>query len=352
MASVQSSSTNEQSFLAQFAELAWLDRAISFIFKLIAILAEPFLAFGLVASAIDYGSHGHFLASNDHLMAIWVATQALALEGSGGSVLALSFEADKEGDHMKAWIQRILAIALMLTGGIMFFAEMAEAVPGFKQVIASGGYVYAMAALRSVVSLGYLAVCRTRSHRYSGVEPVVAQQPAPAPTEEDIAQKVESAVGKVRNDIKEQLDELRNVVEGQIAELPAQIKAAAQDLDYEVDPEALSAQVNEAVAHGLRSLDLSAQIKDRVEQVVAHTMMRPAAQPTKTTDELAQPQSSKETMKIPAIGEEPARLRIARYIEEEQRQAGRTPTLEQIMEHCAVAKNTAVKYRRELVEAL
>jgi hypothetical protein len=345
MATVQSSSVEEQSFLARFAELAWLDRAISFIFKLIAILAEPFLAFGLVASAIDYGSHGKFLSSNEHLMLLWTVTQALALEGSGGSVLALSFDADKEGDHVKAWIQRLLAIALMLTGGIMFFAEMAEAVPGFKGIIASGGYVYAMAGLRSLVSLGYLAVCRTRSHRYSGVEP--AQQPAPAPDiEAEVAHAVESAVGSVRNGIQDQLDELRNAVQGSIAELPAQIKAAAQDLDYEVDPEALSAQVNETVAHCLRTLDLSAQIKDRVEQVVAMAVMRPVAQPTKHTDELAPKNAQpKETTKIPAITEKG--LRIQRYIAE-QRQLGKEPTLDDIMADCECAKNTAVQWRKAM----
>lgn len=351
MASVQSSSTDEQSFLERFAELAWLDRAISFVFRLIAILAEPFLAFGLIASAIDYGSHGHLLATNANLMMGWIATQAVALEGSGGVALAMSFEAQAQGDRAKAWTQRCLALMLMAVGGVMFFSEMSATAPGFKAVMTSPGYVYIMAALRTLVSLWYIAVCRTKSHRYSGGEVPTAQPQIAAPqlSDADVAQKVESAVDKVRTGIQEQLDELRNELQGSIAELPAQISAAAQSMTFEVNPELLNAQVNDAVAHGLRTIDLSAQIKDRVTQVVALMAMQPA-QRQRTTDELAQsPTQSKETMKIPAIGEEPARLRIARYIEE-QRKEGRTPTLEQIMEHCAVAKNTAVKYRREFVE--
>jgi hypothetical protein len=310
-----------------------------------------FLAFGLVASAIDYGSHGKFLSSNDHLMLLWTVTQALALEGSGGTALAMSFEAQAQGDAVKAWTQRCLALALMAVGGVMFFSEMSATAPGFKTVMLSPQYIYIMAGLRTIVSLWYIAVCRTKSHRYSGVEPIAQPQIAAPDIEAEVAQAVESAVDEVRKGIQEQLDELRNAVEGSIAELPAQIKAAAQELDYEVDPEALSAQVAQSVEQAMRSLDLSAQIKDQVQRVVAMAVMRPTAQPQKNTDDLAQPTQGKETMKIPAISsEEPARLRIQRYIEE-QRQAGRTPTLEQIMEKCGVAKNTAVKYRREFVEA-
>jgi hypothetical protein len=345
MASVQSS-TDEQSFLARFAELRWLDALISFIFRLLAKLAEPFLAFGLIASAIDYGSHGEFLGEHQDLMTIWMITQGLALEGSGGIALSMSFDAASEGDATKAWMQRGLALALLFVGGVMFFVELVASAKGFKESSMPDWYVLGMAGLRALVSLGYIAMCRTAHHRFSGSE--VAQQPATPvlDIEAEVAQQVKAQIGDVCSGIQEQLDELRNAVEGSIAELPAQIKAAAQDLDYEVDPDALSAQVNEAVAHGLRTLDLSAQIRASVEQVVAMTVMRPLAQAQKTTDELAQPLGGKETMKIPSIGEETEKKQCVQRYVAEQRERGHEPTLEEIMAACRVAKNTASKYRK------
>ncbi|GHO99505.1 hypothetical protein KSF_095530 [Reticulibacter mediterranei] len=343
MTSVQSSSTESQSFWVQFAELAWLDRAISFIFRLIAILAEPFLAFGLIASAVDYGSHGHLLESNENLMMAWITTQALALEGSGGVALAMSFESQAQNDPVKAWTQRCLALMLMAVGGVMFFSEMSATAPGFKAVMTSPGYVYVMAGLRTLVSLWYIAVCRTKTHRYSGSEPAQAPAPALQLSDEDVAQKVESEVDKVRTNIQGQLDELRNIIDGQLKEIPAQVYAAAQSMTFEVNPDLLNAQVAQSVEQAMHTLDLSAQIRASVEQ--AMRTHRGTAQP-KTTDELAQSTAqSKETVKIPAITEKG--VRIQHYIAE-QRGLGKEPTLDDIMAECNCAKNTAVQWRKAM----
>jgi len=186
-------SNEEQSRLQRFAELSWLDAVISFVFRLIAKLAEPFLAVGLVASAIDYGTHGAFLGAHRAILGSWVVTQALALEGSGGVALAMSFDAQADGDHAKAWSQRVLAVALFLVGGIMFFMEMSASIKGFNEATMPDWYIYGMAALRSIVSLGYIAVMRTREHRFSGEAPPA--QPAPQIIEDLLAQtRAEMAV--------------------------------------------------------------------------------------------------------------------------------------------------------------
>src|SRR5947209_3541970 len=163
-------------FLEEVNALAWLDGVIGFLFRLIAKLAEPFLAFGLIASAIDYGSHGQFLGRHQDLLTVWVVTQGIALEGSGGIALAMSFEAQASNDLVKARLQRLLAMALMLVGGVMFFVELSVAVKGFNESTMPDWYVYLMNGLRALVSLGYIAVCRTRGHRFSGVAPEVVQQ--------------------------------------------------------------------------------------------------------------------------------------------------------------------------------
>lgn len=170
MAIIQQKVNEEQSFLESFASLEWLDGIISFGFRLLAKLAEPFLAAGLIMSAIDYMSKGTFLVGMPH--EAWIVTQGFALESSGGVVLALSFEARAEGDKAKMWMQLVLGLALLIVGGVLFFVEMAAAVKGFNEASMPDVYIYGMAALRSIVSLGYIAVMRTKGFRFSGVSVV------------------------------------------------------------------------------------------------------------------------------------------------------------------------------------
>jgi hypothetical protein len=181
MAIYQQKVNEEQSFLESFASLEWLDGIISFGFRLLAKLAEPFLAAGLIMSAIDYMSKGTFLVGMPH--EAWIVTQGFALESSGGVVLALSFEARAEGDKAKMWMQLVLGLALLIVGGVLFFVEMAAAVKGFNEASMPDVYIYGMAALRSVVSLGYIAVMRTKHHRFSGEASVVPSVQLPSITE-------------------------------------------------------------------------------------------------------------------------------------------------------------------------
>jgi hypothetical protein len=158
----------------RFSEFRWLEDFMEALFKCLSILAEPFLAFGLIASGIDYGMHGKFL-SNVMLMNAWTITQGVALEGSGGVALAMSFESASEGDKVKCWCQRILAIALLLVGGIMFFVEISQGALGGSESSMPPWYVYLMSALRALVSLGYIAMRRTKKYRFSGTAPEVVQ---------------------------------------------------------------------------------------------------------------------------------------------------------------------------------
>lgn len=203
----------------RFGEFHWLEDIIEALFKCLSILAEPFLAFGLVASGIDYGMHGKFLA-NVAVMQSWTVTQGIALEGSGGVALALSFEAAAEGDQVKAWCQRLLAIALLLTGGIMFYVEISQGALGGNASTMPDWYVHLMSALRAVVSIGYIAMCRTKKHRFSGTAPEIVQMQS---MQEAVQSAMQGMQGKVQSALHAEITKMHGAMQtaltAQLAEI-------------------------------------------------------------------------------------------------------------------------------------
>ncbi len=118
-----------------FASLAWYDACIEFLFKLAAKTSEPLLAIGIVYSAADVLSHGHLGYGNQCAQNAWAITQALAIESSGG---------------------------------VMLFMQMI----GWKQQTNSP-FMLGLFALRCIVSVEYIYLCRTRLPGW------VAQQTSP-----------------------------------------------------------------------------------------------------------------------------------------------------------------------------
>ena len=345
MAIYQQKVNEEQSFLESFASLEWLDGIISFGFRLLAKLAEPFLAAGLIMSAIDYMSHGTFLVGLARSW--WIVTQGFALESSGGVVLALSFEARSEGDKAKMWLQLVLGLALLIVGGVLFFVEMAAAVKGFNESTMPDLYIYGMAALRSVVSLGYIAVMRTKHHRFSGT----AQSTVPT-AQPDPQQIVDDMAAQLRTQLRNELIGLRNEF--------AQLRSVHQETQgrFETAQRTMVAEVRSEIAQ-LRSAHQ--EIQCQLE--TAQTQLLEAAQRTTVTEVRTEQTTVRSRRALRKIDTEPEicaivadqsedmEARIHRYILEVQTAQGRIPTLSEIQEHCACAKNTAVEYRRSLLNA-
>ena len=290
MAAIQQNTNEKSNILESFASLEWLDGIISFVFLLLAKLAEPFLAAGLVMSAIDYMSKGTFLVGTPH--EVWIVTQGFALESSGGVVLALSFDARSEGDTAKMWAQRILALALLTVGGILFFVEMAASVKGLGESMMPDWYIYGVAALRSVVSLGYIAMMRTKHHRFSD--------------EESAAPAAQPGVQVLRSEIEQ-------IIEAKLGDVRSLIEQAAQS-----SSQALLAQIS---AQSVRTTT--------VTQISEESQVR-------NTD-----------LELCAV--EVGHDHIHRFILEIQQAQGRTPTLKEIMDNCGCAKNTAVQRRRDVL---
>lgn len=152
--------------LKSFASLTWYDACIEFIFRFVAKTSEPLLAIGIVYSAADILSHGHLSGNNQTANDLWALTQAMAIESSGGVVLVYGLTSLKEQDEVKAWLYFILSGLLAIAGGIMLFMQLA----GFEQQPNASPFMLSLFALRCIVSVGYIYLCRTKHIRFTDLQ--------------------------------------------------------------------------------------------------------------------------------------------------------------------------------------
>jgi uncharacterized membrane protein len=194
-----------------FSSLDWYDGAIEFLFRFVAKTSEPLLAAGIVYSAADVLSKGHLGSTNAMMDNLWAISQALAIESSGGVVLVYGLESFKAKDRVKAWMYLILSALLALTGGVMLFMQLA----GLENQQADSPLMRSLFALRCVVSVGYIYLCRTKSMSFRDLEkeqpdtpatpaPIQEQQPAPIDYQR-LAQELAPLLQAVRTTIIEEV---------------------------------------------------------------------------------------------------------------------------------------------------
>ncbi|HEY6541842.1 MAG TPA: hypothetical protein VIZ18_12930, partial [Ktedonobacteraceae bacterium] len=153
---------NSTTPIERFASLDWYDKLIEFIFRFTAKTSEPLLAAGIVYSAADVLSRGHIGSSGVLLNNSWAITQSVAIESSGGVVLVYGIESIREKDKVKAWLYLILSMLLALAGGIMLFMQLAG-----WEAQGDSPFMLALFALRCIVSVGYIYLCRTKKIRFT-----------------------------------------------------------------------------------------------------------------------------------------------------------------------------------------
>ena len=165
--------------LEKFASLVWYDALIEFVFRFVAKTSEPLLALGVVFSAADVLCKGTLMQGNSFLLYAWAWTQAIAIESSGGVVLTYALQSFKEKDTIKGILYLVLSMLLSVVGGIMLYTQLIANTSGTTEIGASGGvnaYVIVMSALRSIVSIGYVVMCRTKNIRFSGFTKDIEEQ--------------------------------------------------------------------------------------------------------------------------------------------------------------------------------
>ncbi len=167
-----------------FVSLGWYDESIDFLFKFVAKTSEPLLAAGLVVSAADFLSDGQVMRDNPTLALTWSWTQAIAIETSAGVTLVYAFQSIRGKDKAKVWIYGILALLLALVGMTMLFLQLiAHSIGiGETQITSSLAWLpYMMSALRSLVAVGYVVMCRTKNISFSGQDDGVPKVPDEKP---------------------------------------------------------------------------------------------------------------------------------------------------------------------------
>jgi hypothetical protein len=219
--------------LKSFASLAWYDACIEFLFKLAAKTSEPLLAIGIVYSAADVLSHGHLGYGNQGIQNAWAITQALAIESSGGVVLVYGLLSLRERDTIKAWLYLPLSALLAVCGGVMLYMQLV----GLEQQTNSP-FMLGLFALRCVVSVGYIYLCRTKHIRFSGL----ASETPPVAVEKLSNETMQLILSRL-----EKLDHLEQIINHDVnpvtivpePETPAQIPETSVTKQDDDEPAAL-----------------------------------------------------------------------------------------------------------------
>ncbi len=155
--------------------LNWYDVVTSFIFRFFAKTSEPLLAAGIIISAIDFLQRGQLLAHNAELSLWWSIAQGVAMEVSVGPVLVCSLDAREEGDILKAWFYGILSALLAFVGGAMLLLQFGSSIAGLTETQINPWVLWPLFFLRTVASIGYIALSCTKHKRFSGtISPKVA----------------------------------------------------------------------------------------------------------------------------------------------------------------------------------
>ncbi len=165
---------NSTTPMGRFASLDWYDKLIEFVFRFVAKTSEPLLAAGIVYSAADVLSRGYIGSNSIMINNAWAVTQSVAIESSGGVVLVYGLQSIGEKDVVKAWLYLVLSMLLSIAGGVMLFMQLA----GWEGQ-GDSPFMLSLFALRCIVSIGYIYLCRTKNIRFTSVHSESVQQELP-----------------------------------------------------------------------------------------------------------------------------------------------------------------------------
>ncbi len=248
--------------IKKFTSLGWYDEVIEFLFRFVAKTSEPLLALGLVISAADFLSKGVLMQANQELTMAWAWTQAIAIEASSGVVFVYALQSFKQQDKVKAWLYLVLSVLLAITGGAMLLFQLIATTTGLQEANLSPAVFYSMAALRVLVSVSYVYLCRAKHIRFTDL----SDETSPTISDETM-QQILTRLAKV--------DELERTV-SEVRETPvALIEAPETVSETEVDEPALEAQISAllAVKDDLSSREV-ASIVGRPHSTVYRALVR------------------------------------------------------------------------------
>lgn len=209
-----------------FNSLVWFDIVISFIFRFMAKVSEPLLAAGVIISAIDFLQRGQLLAHNPELSLWWSVAQGVAMEVSIGPVLMNALDAREDGDTVKMKFYAALSAVLAIVGSAMLLMQFGLSVAGLTESQIVPWLLWTLFAIRTVASIGYIALSCTKHKRFSGVSPkMVVQQ---------VHRQFDEAVANLAVSQQHALQSLTQQMTAQIAVIETNTAQQIQSLSQEV----------------------------------------------------------------------------------------------------------------------
>lgn len=214
-----------------FNSLVWYDLFTSFVFRFMAKTSEPLLAAGVIISAIDFLQRGQLLAHNAELSLWWSIAQGVAMEVSVGPVLVNALDAREENDKAKAVLYASLSIVLAVVGSAMLLMQFGLSVAGLTESQISPYILWPLFVVRTVASIGYIALSCTKHKRFSGVSPKAHIAQTTKAFEESVAQLQfahEQSMNAFMERVHLQLNALENSTQAHVLYMQQSI---AQDLE-------------------------------------------------------------------------------------------------------------------------
>lgn len=360
----------------------------------------------LFASTVS--AHGKTLLVDTPIFAVWTWTQAIGFEASAGVVLLMALTANRDNDRVKRDILLVLMAGLALVGTVMLVMSYVEASTGIHESDLPDWYGVTMAIARGVVSVAYVTIGRVKGMRFSGnaiVQP--AEVPAVWEKLDEVerslqvvqSQMIEQVQGVVQSQIHLAMRDIHQVVQGvvqsvvqselqvMVQSLPAVVHPVVSELPLLVQEQVqmvVSEQVQPLLQEQVRVLVQSLedgqlqQLTERMQEVYSTfddfkkemrttiTEVRTVTQTERKVNHLPSEHRATRTSSLPTKSE-PLRLvqGSAKAIESEpgdasveqrvrgfilaQRELGKVPSLNEIVNQCKCSKNTAIRYRRELL---
>lgn len=306
----QQQTTNRRTFWQHLDELEFVTAAFTWLFRLMSRVAEPLMTLATIYVIVEAGVPSVSIAWL-HFLAVALMISAPEIILPGGFILA--GEIKNQGNrHYKllytmCWIFVVLTSATLADLFIWHF---------------SGATLAALMWSRCAAAVGYSVLFRVITYkREREVMPIAEVASMVQGLEERHAQHTRELTNQFTLQLKmiqsETLNQVRDMVQSQVTEPMQTVQLS------------MNGQLNELAQGFTRDL------KSAME----------AAQAERNTGQL---RSIKNLVQSEQASE-PVNVRVAWFIKLRVDEGKEVPSLTEIMEHCSCSRNSAIRYRREVL---
>lgn len=302
----QSQSQERRGFWRQLQELDFLSAFFSWFFMLLTRLSEPLMLLATLYVVAEAGVPAIAVAAL-HNLAIGVMITAPEVILPGAFVVASRSQEYARMLFAMCWLFVVLTLVTLVS---LFVWHL------------EGASLQWLMCARCAAAVGYSILMRVMSHGQV-VEPVVHQQ--------EREQRIEQAMNQFNIRLQEVQTELRQQVQQVVASHVAEQVQAVQSTLLE---------------------QVTTQITSTMQEF-KRDMRSAIAEATVSSSPARSPKGARQLQSVPTLvqnepASEPANVRVPRFIQEQVNQ-GHTPTLSEIVDACQCSRNTAIRYRRDLL---